>query len=56
MEIEVIDVNSDKFFAFAGNNAVEEELEKIQGCRLDYNFSRIFNVLACNGDVSSVGF
>ena len=55
MEIEVLDVKSDKFCSFAGKDAVEEELEKIQGCRLGANVSRIFNVLSRNGDASSVG-
>ena len=55
MEIEVLDVKSYKFCAFAGKYAVEEELEKIQGCRLGANVSRIFNVLDRNGDASSVG-
>ena len=55
MEIEVIDVKSDKFCAFMRKDAVKEEIEKIQGCRPGANVSRIFNILARNGDVSSVG-
>ena len=55
LEIEVFDVKSDKFRAFAGKDVVEEELEKIQGCHFGANVSMIFNVLARNGDVSSVG-
>ena len=54
LEIKVLDVKSNKFCAFAGKDAVEEELEKIQGCRPGANVSRIFNVLACNGDASYV--
>ena len=55
MEIEVIDVKSDKFCAFAGKDAVEKDLQKIQGCRFGANVSRIFNVMDRNGDASSVG-
>ena len=55
MGIEALDVKSENFCAFAGKDAVEEKLEKIQGCRLGDNFSRIFNFLVRNGDVSSVG-
>ena len=53
MEIEVLDVKSYTFCAFAGKDAVEEELQKIKGCHLGANVSRIFNV--CNVDASSVG-
>ena len=55
MDIEALDVKSEKICAFVGKDAVEEELEKIKGRRLGANISRIFNVLAHNGDVSSVG-
>ena len=55
MEIEVIDIKSDKFCAFAGKDAVEEELEKIQGFRLGANVSRKFNFLDRNGNASSIG-
>ena len=55
MEVIVIDVKSDKVCAFLGKDAVEEELEKIQECRLGANVSRIFNVLSHNGDAISVG-
>ena len=55
MEIEVLDVKSDKFCAFAGKDAVEEDFEKIQGCHIGSNLSRVFNGMDHNGDVSSVG-
>ena len=55
MEVEVLDVKSDTFCAFAGKDAVEEELEKIQGYCLGAKVSRIFNVMARNGDAISVG-
>ena len=55
MEIEALDVKSYKCCAFVGKDSVEEELEKIKGCRLGDNVSSIFYVLARNGDASSVG-
>ena len=55
MEIEVLDVKSYKFCAFAGKDAFEEEIQKIKGCRLGANVSRPFGVLARYGDVSSIG-
>ena len=55
MEIEVLDVKSYKFCAFEGKDAVEEELDKIQGYSLGAKVSRIFNVLTRNGDSISVG-
>ena len=55
MEIEVLDVKSYKFCAFAGKDAVEEEIQNIKGCRLGANVSRPFDVLACYDDASSIG-
>ena len=55
MEIEVLDIKSYTFCAFAGKDAVEEELQKIKGCHLGANVSRPFDVLARYGDASSVG-
>ena len=53
LEIEVLDVKSYKFCAFEGKDAVEEDLDKIKGCRIVANTWRIFDVLACNSDASS---
>ena len=55
MEIEVLDVKIYKFCDFAGEEAVEEELHKIKGCRLGANVSMPFDVLARYGDAGSVG-
>ena len=55
MEIEVLDVKSYTFCAFAGKDAVEEELQKIKGCRPGANVSRPFDVLARDGDANYVG-
>ena len=55
LEIEVLDVKTDKFCAFAVKDAAEEDIDQTQGCRPGANVSRIFNVLARNGDASSVG-
>ena len=54
MEIEVLDVKSYKFCAFAGKDTVEEELQNIKGCRLGAKVSRPFDVLARYGDSISV--
>ena len=55
LEIEVIYVKSYKFCAFAGKDAVEEELQKIKGCHLGANVSRPFDVLDRYGDARSFG-
>ena len=55
MDIEVIDAKSYKFCAFVGKDAVEEDLQKIKGCRPGANISGPFYFMAFYGDARSVG-
>ena len=55
LEIEVLDVKSYKFCAFARKDTVEEELQKIKGCRIGANVSSTFDVLNRYDYASSVG-
>ena len=55
LEIDVLDVESDKLGAFAGKGAVEEKLDEIKRSRLGADISGEIYFLARNGDASAVG-
>ena len=54
MKLEVFDVEGDKLGAPAGKDAVEEQIDEVEGGGLGPDVSGIFDVLACNGDASAV--
>ena len=55
LEVETFNVKSDKLGAFKGKDAVEQELDKVEGSGLCSDFSGISDVLACNSDASAIG-
>ena len=54
LEVEVLDVKGDKLFVLLGEDAVENELDEVEGCGLDANAAGLCDVLADNGDASAV--
>ena len=54
LEVDVFDVKGDKFGAFAGKYAVEEELDEVNGRCFGSDVAGVGSVLPCYGDVSAV--
>ena len=55
MNVKVIDVEHEKLGAHALKDAVDEQLDKVEGGILGPDISGICDVLACDGDASAVG-
>ena len=55
LEVKVFYVKGDKLGALARKDAVDEQLDEIQGGSLGTDVSRICDVMAYNGDASAVG-
>ena len=55
MEVKVFDVKRYKFGEFTGEDAVEEELDKIKGRSLGANVAGVSGTMNCNSDACAVG-
>ena len=51
----MFNVKSDKLGAFTGNDAVEQELDEVEGSGIGYDVAGTIDVLACDSDESAIG-
>ena len=55
LEIDFFNVRSDKLGTFTGKDAVEKELDEVEGSGFYSDISGISDVLACSSDASAIG-
>ena len=55
LEIEVRDIQRDKLGVFSREDAIQYNIDKIQGISFGTNVTRVADVLAADGDVGAIG-
>ena len=55
LEIEVGDVKCDELGIFSREDAIDDNLDKIQGRRSGTNVTRVSDVIASDGDAGAIG-
>ena len=55
LELDIFKVKNKKLGAFTGKDAVEQELDEVDGSVLGSDGARISDVMACDSDASAIG-
>jgi hypothetical protein len=55
VKVEVLEINGAKPSAFPGEDTVEEEFDKFQGCGVGTNIARVANAVAADSDTGAIG-